>query len=197
MMIAGIYRVDVHIFGVLVVALTLAACTFSAPSAVTSSGESAAAWAPTIAATVPVSPSAVAMADAKRCPVTLPDHTGPSGARQAFFGWGASYGNGELWVGGLWPHGVIAAGPGFVDRHGRVGMKFGWWRKVPGRLHIIGRRLDAPAPRLLANVPSGYGSTGFQSSGLVFHTEGCWEVTGTVGQTSLSFVTFVIKKGAD
>ena len=197
MMNAGIHRVDVPIFGVLVVALSLAACTSSAPSSVTSRGGSAAASAPTIAATVPVSPSPVAIADAKRCPVTLPGHTGPAGARQAFFGWGASYGNGELWVGGLWPHGVIAAGPGFVDRHGRVGMKFGWWREVPGRLRIIGRRLDAQAPRLLASVPSGYGATGFQSSGLIFPTEGCWEVTGTVGQTSLSFVTFVIKKTAD
>lgn len=197
MMDAGIHRVVVHIFGALMVALTLAACTSSAQPAVTSREESAATSAATIAAPVPVSPSQVAIADAKRCPVTLPGHTGPAGARQAFFGWGASYGNGELWVGGLWPHGVIAAGPGFVDRHGRVGMKFGWWREVPGRLRIIGRRLDAPAPRLLADVPSGYGATGFQASGLIFPTEGCWEVTGTVGQTSLSFATFVIKTGAD
>jgi hypothetical protein len=97
-------------------------------------------------------------------------------------------------VGGLWPHGVIAASGGFVDRLGRVGMKFGWWRKVPGRLHITGRRLDAPAPPLQADVPAGYGATGFQPSGLTFPTEGCWEVTGTVHPASLTFVTFVIKK---
>lgn len=74
-------------------------------------------------------------------------------------------------------------------------MKFGWWREVPGRLRITGQRLDASAPRLLADVPSGYGATGFQSSGVTFPTEGCWEVTGEVGQATLSFVTFVIKKG--
>jgi hypothetical protein len=135
------------------------------------------------------------MAGAQHCPVTLPRRVGPSGpARQQFFGWGSSFGNGKLWVGGLWPHGVIAASAGFVDRRGRVGMKFGWWRKVPGRLHITGRRLDAPAPPLQADVPAGYGAAGFQPSGVTFPTEGCWEVTGTVHQVSLTFVTFVIKK---
>ena len=50
----------------------------------------------------------VTMAQAKACPVTLPSAAGPSGPpRDAFFGWGASYGNGTLWVGGLWPHGII------------------------------------------------------------------------------------------
>jgi hypothetical protein len=38
--------------------------------------------------------------------------------------------------------------------------------------------------------------TGFQASGVQFPTEGCWEVTGTVGTTSLTFVTFVIKRAA-
>jgi len=136
------------------------------------------------------------MADAEQCLVTLPRRTGPPGpARQEFFGWSSSYGNEKLWVGGLWPDGVIVASPDFVDRHGRVEMKFGWWRKVSGRLEIIRRRLDAPAPPLLANVPAGYGATGFQSSGVTFPTEGCWQVTGMVRQVSLVFVTFVIKRG--
>jgi hypothetical protein len=47
-----------------------------------------------------------------------------------------------------------------------------------GPLSIIGRRLDAPAPPLGADVPSGYGMTGFQASGVKFPTEGHWEVTG-------------------
>jgi hypothetical protein len=182
------------VLGVLAVALSLAACT-SSPSASTSSGESGAASSThTVTSTAPVSQLPVTRADARDCPVTLPGHAGPRGTRQAFFGWGASYGSGDLWVGGLWPHGVIAAGPGFVDRHGRVGMKFGWWRGVAGRLHITGRRLDAPAPHVVADASSGYGGTGFQPSGVIFPTEGCWEVTGRVGQESLTFVTFVIKK---
>jgi hypothetical protein len=75
-------------------------------------------------------------------------------------------------------------------------MKFGWWRVASGRLHITGQRLDGPAPPARAHVPDGYGDTGFQASGVDFPTEGCWEVTGTLPTTSLSFVTFVIKKGA-
>jgi hypothetical protein len=121
---------------------------------------------------------------------------GPSGAEDYFFGWGASYGNGQLWVGGLWPDGVIAAGPGFINKDGSVGMKFGWWRAVPGVLAITGRRLDAPAPPLHADVSTGNGEIGFQASGIDFPTDGCWEITGKVGSITLSFVTFVIKQAA-
>jgi hypothetical protein len=43
-----------------------------------------------------------------------------------------------------------------------------------------------------ANIPSGYGDSGFQATGIIFPTEGCWEVTGRVGEASLTFVTLVI-----
>ena len=89
---------------------------------------------------------------------------------------------------------MIDAGPGFVDRLGRVGMKFGWWREVAGQLRITGRRLDASAPPVRSDIPDGYGLSGFQATGVIFPTEGCWEVTGTVDGSSLSFVTFVIKR---
>jgi hypothetical protein len=122
----------------LAIVLTVAACTSPAPSRAIGSAASARAAAPGAISGSP--PSPVTMAGAKHCPVTLPRRVGPSGpARQQFFGWGSSFGNGKLWVGGLWPQGVIAASGDFVDRRGRVGMKFGWWRKVPGRLHITGR----------------------------------------------------------
>ena len=151
--------------------------------------------APSTASTGP--PRQVSGTGASGCPVTSPSSVGPPGVSPSlFFGWGASHGNGKLWVGGLWPGGVIAAGPDFVTEDGAVGMKFGWWRAVAGTLRITGRRLDRAAPPLRAEVPDGYGETGFQATGVYFPTEGCWEVTGEVGTTSLTFVTFVVKRGA-
>jgi hypothetical protein len=131
------------------------------------------------------SPQPVTMARADRCPVTIPRARGPAEG---------TYRDGRLRV-ALWPRGVIAVGPAYVDRSGRVVMKFPWWRRVSGRLHITGRRLDGPSPPALARVPFGYGRIGFQSSAVTFPREGCWEVTGTVGRTRLTFVTFVIKRG--
>ena len=132
---------------------------------------------------------------AERCLVTVPRDVGPPGVSpDDFFGWASSYGNGRLWVGGLWPSGVINAGPEYVAKDGSVGMKFGWWRAAPGKLAITGRRLDAPAPPARGFVPDGYGDTGFQASGVDFPTEGCWEVTGALPTTRLKFVTLVVKK---
>ena len=51
-------------------------------------------------------------------------------------------------------------------------------------------------PALLrARIPDGYGDTGFQATALIFPTEGCGEVTGEVGETSLTLVTRVVKVG--
>lgn len=133
------------------------------------------------------------LADAADCPVTKP-RQGPSHVTpEQMFGWGSAHGNGKLWVGGLAPGGIIEADPGLVDDNGAVGMKFGWWREVQGRLEITGRRLDGSAPPARGEVPSGYGSTGFTPSGVWFPAEGCWEIEGRVDNTALTFVTFVIK----
>lgn len=112
----------------------------------------------------------------------------------------SSYGNREVSVGpfGLCPDGIVVfkpGGAGFVTRGGALGMKWGWMRGVSGELRITGRRLDAVAPPLRSEVPSGYGDRGFQVSYLIFPTPGCWEVTGSVGQSSVTFVTKVVKIG--
>lgn len=118
------------------------------------------------------------------CPITHPNGSQPPGST-----FGAEFhGNGALWVGMPFSNVVIAA----PSADGSIVEKFGWWREVSGRLRIEGRRLDGPAPPLRASVPEGYGDSGFQSSGVVFPAEGCWEVTGRVTDASLTFVTLAL-----
>jgi len=138
----------------------------------------------------PRSPTTVA------CPVTTPNGIVAGGHEED----PSSYGNRQVSVGpfGLWPEGTVVfkpGGAGFVARDGSLGMKFGWQRGVPGQLRIEGRRLDAPASPLRVEVPHGYGALGFQATYLIFPTPGCWEVTGRVGDASVTFVTRVVKIG--
>jgi hypothetical protein len=123
------------------------------------------------------------------CPVTQAGK--PGGLRAIGNG---NYGNDTLST-ILWPGGTVrpgTGGPGFVLEDGALRMKFPWWRLRPGTLRIEGRRLDADAPPLRAHVPCCYGDTGFQATALIFPTPGCWEVTGRVGEGSLTFVTRVL-----
>ena len=188
-------RTAAGLVGVLLVVGGLTSCGRDQPAS--SAGPAAATATTTAPSTTAASTPRLDAESAKRCPVTLPGHVGPPGVSpHDFFGWRDTYGNGKLWVGGLWPGGVINADAAFINKDGSVGMKFGWWRVAPGKLRITGRRLDAPAPPARGIVPDGYGATGFQASGVEFPTEGCWEITGTLPTTSLRFVTFVVKQGA-
>jgi hypothetical protein len=138
------------------------------------------------------------------CPVTVPTRT-PS--PDAGFGPdGFNYGTPRLRV-QLWPRGVLRAGAlpdggsfAVINRDGSIHAKVGWWVRDVARLSIVGRRLDVPARPLKAQIPSGYGpqddigaSLGFQPTGLVFPTVGCWRVVGTAGTARLSFVVEVTK----
>lgn len=134
---------------------------------------------------------ATALADG--CAVTtLPAGSAPPGVGADVSG--VNYGNGKIWV-SLYPEGRVEAGPDSVQRDGSIDMKFGWWRRVPGNLVITGRRLDVEAPPARSYIPEGYGDRGFQASGITFPTPGCWEITGTVANASLTFVTLVVRKG--
>jgi hypothetical protein len=128
------------------------------------------------------------------CPVTVPNGRHPP--KNAGF----NHGNSSLWV-ALWPHGKLLAGmfPDGSSRadirpDGSIDAKLGWWHDVPGKLTIRGQRLDAPGPPLRADIPQGYGVSGFQATGVIFPTEGCWRVTGRAGEATLSFVTLVVKR---
>jgi hypothetical protein len=118
------------------------------------------------------------------CPVTHPNASAPLGKKP---GRPSDYGNGKLWT-TLWPDGKVLVAP---PKGGYLRMKFPWWRGVRGPLTISGRRLDAPAPPLKADVSAAYGETGFQPSELLFPSEGCWEITGRAGDAELTFVTEV------
>ncbi len=118
------------------------------------------------------------------CSITHPNGSKPPGPT-----FGAEFdGNGSMWV-GLWHSNVVVWN---AQADGSVTTKFGWWRGVPGKFRIEGHRLDARAPPLIGHVPDGYGDSGFQSSGITFPGEGCWQVTGRVGDASLTFVTLVL-----
>lgn len=89
----------------------------------------------------------------------------------------------------------IPGGGGFVDHDGALGIKFAWNRLKPGQLNVGGRRLDGEAPPARGYFSDGYGEIGAESMYLVFPTPGCWEITGTVGGSSLTFVLLVEKIG--
>ena len=147
---------------------------------------------PTKALPPPAGSQSVTKNPPATCPVTLPDER--SGAIDAS--------KPVLILGpfGAWPEGTVVFRPGGAGQilpDGSLSMKFGWTRGkgLRGKLKIHGRRLDAPAPPLGSRIPDGYGDTGFQATALIFPTEGCWEVTGEVGETNLTFVTRVVKVG--
>ena len=127
------------------------------------------------------------------CQVTTPGGRLPEGIGDV------DYGNGSLAI-QLWPQGRLVAGRlpdggsyAEIGRDGAVVAKLAWWRGAAGRLLIEGKRLDDSAPPLIAGVPDGYGPNGFQPTTLTFPTEGCWEVTGSVGRSRLPFVVQVSK----
>ena len=126
--------------------------------------------------------------DGAACPVTRPNGASPPEGEAPDGNW---LGNGRLWT-VLWRKGMVVVPPDSVEPDGGLGMKFPWWRApdVHGVLHITGHELTLGFP-VRADVPDGYGDTGFQASGIVFPVEGCYQVTGEAGGAQLTFVTMV------
>jgi len=120
----------------------------------------------------------------RACPVTIPNELHPPDESLSDGHRHGNHGNGKLWT-TLPADGKVLVAP---ERDGSLGTKLHWWRTVSGGLTITGRRLDALADQLRASIPGGYGDTGFQASAVYFPTEGCWEITGRVGDAELTFV---------
>jgi hypothetical protein len=120
------------------------------------------------------------------CPITLPDQktvTNPA------FG---NYGNHFLTF-HLPVDGKIIPAPNYWQADGSVGVKLGMFRRVEGTIAISGQRLDAPAPPPIGYYDvDGYGVIGFQSGGIEFPSEGCWEITASIGKGNITFVTIVM-----
>lgn len=132
-------------------------------------------------------------AAAESCPITRPNGNVPPGETVSP---GSRYlGNDALWT-DLYPN-PLRPRPEDIHKDGSIEIKVPWWRGVSGRLTIVGRRLDASAPPASAWIPSGYGRKGFQSTAITFPTSGCWEVTGSVGDTSLTFISLIVEPGGE
>src|SRR5258706_10128265 len=152
----------------------LTACTISGKGGVVSS--------PSATMAAEFSAATLAKNTVSSCPVTLPNGKVPPDQRAGDF----YYGNNDSTLfTDPWPQGTVIfalGGPGHVLIDGSLEMKWSWWRGARGTLTIEGRRLDAPAPPLQADITKGYGNSGFLPVDLIFPTQGCWEVTRRVGK---------------
>jgi hypothetical protein len=128
------------------------------------------------------------------CAVTVPNGDVPPGAPATF------HGNGLLATAA---YVTIRRAP---EADGSIFEKFPWWgARVPAKpLKITGQRLDFLTPLAALRVHEHFAAranegfvegsprgTRFWSSGVTFPTEGCWQVTGSVGSVRLSVVVLV------
>jgi len=123
------------------------------------------------------------------CPVTEPLWIKPpeDSAVQGSPGYGYYFVNEDrsIWASAWWTDDEE-----YPLRPSEDGIKVGWFRPAGAELKINGQRLDGEAPPLEAVIPCCY-PTQFQAMGLVFPTEGCWEVTAKAAESVLSFVVRV------
>ena len=137
------------------------------------------------------------------CPITRP----PSPPHVPPPPYPSELGDG-FWFGSekLWTH-LPANGTWSLGHHDPTGSAFReklfWYHKgfdpkeeLEPRMIVTGKRLDAPAPSLGVDGPSGAWSPenpadSFMVVALNIPTTGCWEITGQYAEDELSFVVWV------
>lgn len=101
--------------------------------------------------------------------------------------WSNPHGNGILWT-YLPRNGTLVAQR---QPNGALRARLMWWRGINGWLAINASRLGASAGRFRVRIPRGYGMTGLQPAELYFDSPGCWEVTGSLEDNTLSIIVLI------
>ena len=91
---------------------------------------------------------------------------------------------------------IIGEAASRIDRHDEATIsRISNVRRIVGLRNVIVHGYDVIKYSRIweaADVSEGYGSSGFQVTGIIFPTEGCWEISGQAGDEPLTFVTLVI-----
>ena len=139
------------------------------------------------------------------CPVTsasdqpfVPPPPFPAKASEGSF-W---FGTDELWTNlpadGTWsglPH-YSPDDPTFRQKLFFCRQGYDWHTEPEPALTVTGKRLDAPAPPLLADKANNgccINHQAFMVTGINFPTLGCWQITGHYHDRDLTFVVWVTK----
>jgi len=144
--------------------------------------------------------SVLALASAAAFAASFPCHVSSTTARPVAGRPSFNYGNARIAV-DLPPKATFVAVPddepgrAFVQGDGWIRTKIGWWR-ASGPLRVSGKRLDAAAPPMRADVGPVSSAPGgpFVPSLLYFPTVGCWRLTATAGGAHLAAIVRVVKK---
>lgn len=131
------------------------------------------------------------------CPITKPAGFIPPNRKPDLSPGEFWYGTNKLWT-GIYRGGIWGPSPFPADGYGE---KVFWWSEdfdLPNELQpnlvVSGRRLDAPAPPLIASRATNAFAGDIGDAMLVgvdFPTAGCWEITGRYRGTELSFVVWL------
>jgi hypothetical protein len=104
------------------------------------------------------------------------------------------HGNGEIWT-TLSSDGRYVMSRSRLAADGTIGFKMLWYLAHPGPMTLSARRLDATAAAAVTSVGDALGEPRFHSSGVVFPSAGCWEVSARTRGSTLTFVMDVAIEG--